>query len=253
MINIIFGEDSYRRNSRIKEISADFIKKNKTGQVISVSLENDENIQKFNDLVKSTSLFQNKKLIILKNIEELENIKNIKDSLKFLIENKNEYALVEFNKKPTKEFDFLIKGAESKEEFSELNPKEFKLFLEKEAKLNNLKINKSDIEEVAEMFEGKTFEAIMELERISLGEKSDSKAIIPDFFPLIQKLKNGRSVSEKIVTLEYLLINNDSAKIFNILSSLMGPKTKPIMADYDIAVKSGKLEYDEAILYYCLT
>ncbi|MST04344.1 MAG: hypothetical protein EXS49_02140 [Candidatus Pacebacteria bacterium] len=253
MIDIIFGEDSYRRNSQIKEIASDFIKKNKTGQVISVSLENDENIQKFNDLIKSTSLFQNKRLIILKNIEELESIKDIKESLKSIIDNKNEYAVIEFNKKPTKEFDFLIKGAENKEEFSKLNIKEFKLFLEKEAKLNNLKVTKANIEEVAEIFEGKTFEAMMELERISLGEKSDTKTIIPEFFPLIQKLKNGRSVSEKIVTLEYLLINNDSAKIFNILSSLMGPKTKPIMADYDIAVKSGKLEYDEAILYYCLT
>ncbi len=253
MVNIVFGEDTYRKNKYIKEISDDFIKKNKNGNIITVSFENLNNVQEFNNLIKSTSLFGEKRLIIVKNIENLDDIKLIKESLKSIIENKQENLLIEFSKKPTKEFDFLIKGSDKKQDFSPLNPKEFELFLEEESKTRGFKIKKEDVKKISQELSGNTNEAILALEMISLGQKSESKITIPDFFPLIQKLKNGKTTSEKMIALEYLLINEDSVKIFNMLSSISGPKTKPVMADYDIAIKSGKLEYDEAILYYCLS
>jgi hypothetical protein len=58
----------------------------------------------------------------------------------------------------------------------------------------------------------------------------------------------GKEVSGRLRALETLLAQSDpAAKIFNILASQWKEKTLQI-ADYDFAVKSGKLEYEEAVL-----
>ena len=55
-------------------------------------------------------------------------------------------------------------------------------------------------------------------------------------------------VRNRLFALETLIaIGDPPAKIFNILASQWREKTNE-MAEYDFAVKSGKLEYDDALL-----
>ena len=55
-------------------------------------------------------------------------------------------------------------------------------------------------------------------------------------------------IRNRFLALETLLaIGDPPAKIFNILASQWREKTHE-MAEYDFAVKSGKLEYDDALL-----
>ena len=52
----------------------------------------------------------------------------------------------------------------------------------------------------------------------------------------------------RLAALETLLVSGDPPpKIFNILASQWREKTHQ-MAEYDFAVKSGKLEYDDVLL-----
>ena len=58
----------------------------------------------------------------------------------------------------------------------------------------------------------------------------------------------GYDVRVRLTALETLLAMNDpAAKLFNILASQWKEKI-PQFAKYDLAIKSGKLEYEEALV-----
>ena len=70
-----------------------------------------------------------------------------------------------------------------------------------------------------------------------------------NFFAMIGKLSGRSPFSQKISSLTWLLETDEPAKIFNMLSAFAkAPEEKIKMADYDVAIKSGKLEYEEALL-----
>jgi hypothetical protein len=82
-------------------------------------------------------------------------------------------------------------------------------------------------------------------------EKKDLDALdleaAPDYWALLNGMKSF-DVRTRLYALEKLFaINDPPPKIFNILAGQAGPKT-PRMAEYDLAIKSGKLEYEEALL-----
>ena len=74
------------------------------------------------------------------------------------------------------------------------------------------------------------------------------------FFSQLYALSGNRPLKQKIVSLEVLLNSEEPAKIFNILaaSSRNQPAEIKRFADYDVAVKSGKIDYEEALLDLCL-
>ena len=100
-------------------------------------------------------------------------------------------------------------------------------------------------------YEGDSWGAVTELIRLSLGGTSEAQFKTPDFFPLVQALKNA-SVSVRLPALTMALEREEPAAIFNVLAALVDFPTKQIMADYDVAIKSGKLEYEEALLGFVL-
>ncbi len=61
---------------------------------------------------------------------------------------------------------------------------------------------------------------------------------------------------EKIEALEELFFaREEPAKIFNILASrnYLSPEMLKKLADYDVAVKSGKMDYDEVLVDLALS
>ena len=75
---------------------------------------------------------------------------------------------------------------------------------------------------------------------------------VPEFFPLVQMLKSGETRS-RLKALWYLLETSEPAVVFNMLASLTSGSGKIKMADYDAAIKSGKLDYEEVLLDAILT
>ena len=154
--------------------------------------------------------------------------------------------IVVSEKKLPKEFAFLGKEPNRAEEFDELAPAAVFTFIKKETDARGLKISDVDIKNAIAAYHNDTWTILNELEKIALGGKKESIVAAPQFFTLVQALKNP-SVAARLSALAYLLENEDSAAVFNVLAALAPPELKIKMADYDIAVKSGKLEYDEAL------
>jgi len=98
--------------------------------------------------------------------------------------------------------------------------------------------------------------AITELQKISfLGkpiiEKSDLEnlelELTPNFWDLLLGLRRP-VLRERLAALEKLFAMDEPAgKIFNI-AAYSWPEKLPAMAGYDLAVKSGKMDYEEALL-----
>jgi hypothetical protein len=71
--------------------------------------------------------------------------------------------------------------------------------------------------------------------------------VAPNYWGLLNGLKSF-DVKNRLYSFEKMLSTNDPpAKIFNILASQWAEKI-PHMAEYDLAVKSGKVDYEEALV-----
>ena len=74
---------------------------------------------------------------------------------------------------------------------------------------------------------------------------------VPDFWAIFNGLKNS-DITRRLFVLEKLFAAHEpAAKIFNILASLSKDRVSDF-AEYDLKVKSGKLEYEEALVYAVL-
>ena len=90
MIIFLYGQDSYRAKEKLKEIIAEYKTKHKSGLNL-VQLDAKEiDFEDFSNNFKITSMFDEKKLVILKNVfgnlefqekfsDSIENLENIKD------------------------------------------------------------------------------------------------------------------------------------------------------------------------------
>jgi hypothetical protein len=71
--------------------------------------------------------------------------------------------------------------------------------------------------------------------------------VAPNYWGLINGLKSF-DIKNRLYAFETMLAGNDPpAKIFNILASQWQEKI-PHMAEYDLAIKSGKVDYEEALV-----
>ncbi|KKU34661.1 MAG: hypothetical protein UX49_C0038G0001, partial [Candidatus Wolfebacteria bacterium GW2011_GWC2_46_275] len=77
----------------------------------------------------------------------------------------------------------------------------------------------------------------------------------PDIFAFTNAASRQGPVASKLTPLERLFINQEEpAKIFNIFAKnqFIDLATVRMLADYDIAIKSGKLDYETAFVDLCL-
>lgn len=74
-----------------------------------------------------------------------------------------------------------------------------------------------------------------------------------NFFDDIRRIKNASPQIAALPIAEKLLESEDPAYIFNMFAALAYGEEKKIFADYDVAVKSGALDYEMAITDYILS
>ena len=143
MIYFIYGEDSYRAKEKLQEIVDHYKSVHKSGlNLVQVDVKG-KDLKDIFDNFKITSMFDEKKLIILKDIflnkkfsedflEEIETLKNSKDII--VVFEKNEVD------QRTKLFKLLIKNAKC-QEFSLLDNRGLKNWFKKESEKYELKID----------------------------------------------------------------------------------------------------------------
>ena len=133
-------------------------------------------------------------------------------------------------------------------------------FIAKEAKNIDLELSREDLSLIAESLGGDTWRIVTELEQLSLnknknrfgGKDFDSEV---DYFPALNALKRGIVGQERLIALEKLMSirKDDPGRIFNGLAFKPSSAEEADMyANYDVAFKAGKLDYEEILLSIAL-
>lgn len=251
MLLYLYGPDSYRRGKALRDkIVGPYQKKYPDGVTEQFYCSQDGEVERLKEFVSTQGLFAKTKLGVIYEANDAE--KGLSEILKNALDDKATTLVVIADKKLPKEFDFLLKDPVSSYSFESLSGSQFTAFLKKEVGAQELKVSDAVIRTTGEQYEGDSWGAITELQKLAFGASAEARANIPDFFPLIQTLKSG-STQSRLKALWHVLENNEPAVVFNMLASLVGAAVKIKMANYDVAIKSGKLEYEEALFDFVLT
>jgi DNA polymerase III delta subunit len=275
MIIFLYGPGDYSRTQKKQEIIAEFEKKHSTLGVGEFDLALPGSLGDLTEFLRSQSIFEIKKLAIVdglfpkrkgsgnnedgeQEVKSEEMKKEDKGIIKLLqeyLEAKNITILISESKKPTKQFGFLLKKPTTTQEFEELTGVRWELFIKNEAKKQNMTIGASALRFLAEVYQGNSWGLATELQKIGTLKRSvdltdlDELGLTaaPNYWGLLNGVK-GYDIRARLTALETLFATGDPApKLFNMLASQWKEKI-PQFAKYDLAIKSGKLEYEEALV-----
>ncbi len=250
MFLYLYGPDTYRRGRYLREqLLAPYHKKYPDGSVGMFDLQDEDALQKLQSFSGGTGLFAKTALAVVYHPEEGE-----KDFIKFLKavgESTATTVIVVADKKLTKDFAFLVNGKEK--EFEPLSGLDFLKFIKAESKARALEVSDVQLKAIGELYDGDTWAAMTEIERVAAGGAVEQHAVTVDFMGLLRTLSAGRDLPRLLRSLTLLTDYDEPAKVFNLLGAFVYGGVKVKMADYDIAVKTGKLEYPEVLLDYVLS
>lgn len=267
MIYFFYGPDSYRRNQKLNSTVAEYKKKHPTTDLATFDLEEEpESWIKAKDFLNQPSMFVDSKVLIVKESGEVKEKDWIK-VLKSNLETPHTFIFISDTKKPLKAFEFLLEPPAKKDFFGELEGRLLEVFIKKEAVRLNLEFEKNALNFFLGYLSGmseRSWVAIRELERIALAgfpipiKFTDLKNIISvaasdEVFEAARKISWSRDWAERLGILESLLLQKkEPAHIFNSLAYLVKGKDLIRFADYDVSIKGGNLDYEEALTNFVL-
>lgn len=269
MIIFLYGLDDYRREQRKKFYIEEF-KKKYSGLSVgyfdladgSASLVAGSALDDLRAFLRGQSLFEKKKLAVIYGLFAADE----EAAKKVLGSPRENGTVVLFSeaKKPPKALAFLLakptrRGsgqATAVEEFEYLEGAGWTAFIKKEAMTRGVALSPEAVEFLADIYIKNAWGLITELDKLSnLGKADISRAdlealgleTMPNYWTMINSAKS-HNLNTRLWALEKLFAQKEPpAKLFNILASLWKEKT-PQMAEQDFMVKSGKLEYEEALV-----
>lgn len=263
MLIFLYGPDSYRRQEKFKSIIEDYKEKHSAFSIEYFDLENGDAFVALKDFIQARSLFDDLKLGVIHHGSDLgkETKKEYVALLKENIKTKDPVLILIEDKKPTKEFNFLLEKPVLSQDFEALTWIRFKAFFNQEIEKRGLQFDRESEDLLLRTYSGDTWALVTELDKLALlNEKKITSAILKNHlhaslpvntFSMIYEMRNARQVGERLMLLEELLSRSeDSAMIFNVVAASPYGDTefKGRVADLDAAVKSGKLEYEEVLL-----
>lgn len=252
MLLHLYGSDSYRRLRASRGIIAQYLAKYPDGFVQTFDLSREGEFDRLRSFVGAPGLFAKATLAIVRQPEEGE--KPLVKFLKEAAELAYVTVLVVADKKLPKDFSFLYEKevGPAKKEFEPLEGMEFLKFLKADSAERGVAVSDAQLAAIGQAYEGDTWGAVTELDRVSHGGAVEKAAQGIDFIGLIRTLAGGSVAAARLKALFLLLDYDEPAKVFNMAAAFTRGGDKVKMADYDIAVKSGKLEYSEALLEFAL-
>ncbi len=253
MFIVLRGPDDYRRAIRKQELIAGFRKKYPAAEVRVFDAASDEVADALAIFFASSSLFAAKKMGIVENLEEAG--KAVATVLKSIVGREDDVVLVPLRKK-AEGFDFLEKKGATVELFDYPEGAAWKQFVAREAKQAGIALDAGAAALLADYYAKNTWGLVTELQKLAgLGKKTITEKDLAvselelalNYWAVMNGLKSGNP-GARLASLEELLRENEPAgKIFNMISA-MWPERVASFAAYDVAIKTGKLEYEEALL-----
>ena len=169
MIYFLYGEDSYRSKRKLEEIILGYKKVHKSGLNLIYVDSKGESFKDFYNNFKITSMFAEKKMIVIKNIfgnakfqeDFLENIKRLEELKDIVVVYENNSV-----DQRTKFFKALQKHAKC-QEFNYLTPANLKKWAMVEFSKNNAKINADALDLLAEYVKTDLWRLSNEINKLS--------------------------------------------------------------------------------------
>lgn len=258
MLIFLYGPNSYARAKKLSEIIGVYKSRDKGIFPERFDFEIEGDYERFKNSVLNVSLLRSKRFFILDNTFEITEKKQLKEILLRNTEDKEAIIAVISDTKPPASFAFMLRKPCVYQHFPALaKGAELNDFIKKEAQERGANLELSDIETLAEDLGVDLWRIATELDKLALvGADSIQKKASWDFFKMIMGFKNGRRAEDRVPMLEIILSGrgDDPAKVFNMLSA--GYTKNELMnqlADYDVMIKSGKLDYEEALLEIALS
>lgn len=260
MLIFLYGADSYRRIQKLNEVVEAFRKEQSNLSYERFDLNDEEEFFKFQHFAGNRSIFNPVRLAVLDHFDKLTagNLKELKVILKNNYQNEDLIIVLNSTNKPTG-FTVLLKKPTKIQDFPALKDAEINSFIKETAKSLGFPIDTPTTRALIQAFGNNSWGIATELERMALIQAKTPLSMekpADNFFPLVNTLKYGRSLRDRLVALEMILSDrkDEPAKIFNMLAyRLRNEAEANLLADYDVAVKSGKLEYEEVLLDYALS
>ncbi|MEK7640620.1 MAG: hypothetical protein AAB389_01335 [Patescibacteria group bacterium] len=244
MLIYLYGPDAYRRSQKLREITKQFTDKHSALSVKRFDLTEPEEMDHLKDFSTAQSLFDTAKFGIIYGISEREP-KEVDNILKIADESKEMSLVVITDKALPKPFKIFSKESVVKQSFEALAPAQLSELIKKESDSRGLKLDAQVLRGLAEKYASDTWGLVNEIDRLALGGSHQDVLREVDFFSSLNAFARSGSATTRLPLLEHLLNSEDPAKVFNVLASI-SPK-KSLMANYDVAIKSGKLEYEEVL------
>jgi DNA polymerase III delta subunit len=267
MIIFLYGSDSYRRNKNLRELIDAYRNKHREIDLLVIDLEdNPDDWLKVRDFLNQPSMFVESKVAVVKESNQMDK-KEWVEVLKKYLKTEKTFILISDYGKPKKMFTFLTKAPVESRYFPELTGERLAAFVKKESEVKGLRFTQEaqrffiDYLSVAD---DRSWLAVNELEKILLA--NFSQPIAPkdlrnyidwlpkeEVFLVSRSILNERDWRRRLGFLESLFLRREEgARIFNSIAFQSRGKESLRLADYDVSVKSGGLEYEEALLDFVL-
>ena len=261
MLILLSGPDSYRREAEKRRYLLGFAQKYPAASRGRFDVA-EEGEDAFLEFVANQSLFASRKLAVLENVSA-DIPKRTLAVVREAPAREDIVLLVSTHAALSAPLSALAKkhtGADKKnfiaEEFAHLEGREWIAFIKTQAKKEGAQLADDALEFLRSRYEKDEWGLATELQKIgTMGEGIRSRKEIepldaaetPNFFGLLGGLKSQR-LAERLTALERIFASREPAvKFFNVLA-YGGPEYLRRFAEYDVMIKSGKLEYDEALL-----
>ncbi len=267
MVFFLYGEDSFRRGERLKELIAPYRAKYADLDLFSADLEDEpEGWLKARDFLNQPSMFVESKVAVLKEataVSEKEWVKILKDQTGV----PKTFVFISQKKAPPEDFGFLLNSPVKFREFRELSGRELEIFLKNEIEKKNLNFSPEAFRFFFSYVESQTERAALassELEKMSLmdlGKPAPLEALREivawrtgtEAYVLASEILRLKDFRLRLKPLEKLLLEEDPYYAFNSLAYQARGRAALVLADYDVSVKSGGLEQEEALTDFALS
>lgn len=258
MVIYLYGSDRFRRQEKLNHYIGEYRKKYSGLTVRELDFADGAELEMLSGALGAQSLFGKKNLVIVKNLFPLPDgkEKGFKKVLESALEDKETTVLVSADDAPLKAFMFLVEKSFKAEEFPALLGHEFEQFIKVQAAHTKTRLTPQLLMDMARVYAGDSWGVVTELQRLALQQKGAIETVPagipgPQVFYEVGKLSRLPAAAG-LPVLERLLASDDPAKIFNMLAYQMDSAGKQLFADYDVAIKSGKLDYEAVLTDYVL-
>ncbi len=267
MIIYLYGPDSLRRLNKLEELVAVVRLKNPKTEEMEIDME--ENADAWSDardFANQQSIFGGTKIITVKEAATCEEKEWI-TFLRGMASRDDAYLFISNRAKPVKAFDFLLKGPTEHHAFEELAGRGLSDFVEAEIAKRSISFSgealRFFLSFLSREASNRSWTAAQEIEKASLLGKREiavgdllAISVFPEsdeVWRLSRQILSAPRWVEKIPILEKLFLQGaDPSYIFNSLAFSATGRDVLKLSDYDVLIKSGKLDFPEALLGFVL-